>query len=178
MTRWNQESDNRQLWAKNVLCTKSNQISDIVESALATALLRNGWVVLTPWSDARYDFVIEKEGKFYRVQCKKGVKKGAMIFAKASSTSYRNGSDRRYHGEIEFFGLYCFENNKAYLVPFQEWMNRTLRLTLSGWPNGPGECLLASNYELGYPELEEVISGGDEPSEEIVESNKSHILFP
>ena len=48
-----------------------SQIGIITELKCMTYLLEQGWNVLIPQGNyTKYDLVIEKDGKFYRIQCK------------------------------------------------------------------------------------------------------------
>lgn len=94
---------------------------DIAESQVLAALIRAGEKVLLPFGDNhRYDLVLDRDGVFHRVQTKTGrLKNGSIRFATTTvirskgNYQYRRG----YLGEIEYFGVYCPENNHVYLVP-------------------------------------------------------------
>lgn len=86
------------------------------EAVILARFLLKGEVVLQPFGDnQRYDLVIERQGRFFRVQCKTGrVKDGCVCF---QSCSRAGGKSRRaYGGEIEFFAVYCPDNEKVYFV--------------------------------------------------------------
>jgi hypothetical protein len=85
-----------------------------------------GVVVLFPFGggNSRYDLVIECDGTYHRIQCKTGnlEQRGTTIgFSAASSTYHYYGGKvrerRDYRGQVEYFGVYCPQNDKAYLVP-------------------------------------------------------------
>jgi hypothetical protein len=101
-----------------------NRIGAISQAKVMVALTVAGKVVLTPCVNVRpYDFVIEDEGRFFRVQCKTGrVFRGAVCFRphRLRAAKRETGWERRitdYKGEIDFFGVYCPENDSVYLVP-------------------------------------------------------------
>jgi hypothetical protein len=49
----------------------TKRTGDLTEAQVMTALLGAGYNVLVPWGDnQRYDLVMEKAGRFHRVQCK------------------------------------------------------------------------------------------------------------
>ena len=98
----------------------TKRIGDIAEMRVMCALVKAGFRVLIPFGEnQRYDAAIEYEGMFYRVQIKAGrIRNGALQFNGYSSHYHRNGmSNRRYAGEIDFFGVWCAENASAYLIP-------------------------------------------------------------
>ena len=79
-------------------------------------LLKQHKKVLLPFGEnARYDLVVDEDGKFIRIQCKSGRKIGAEIHFNACSSGVNGRKD--YRGQIEYFGVYCAELDKAYLVP-------------------------------------------------------------
>jgi hypothetical protein len=81
------------------------------------------YVVLEPYGDnQRYDLVIENDGKFERVQCKTGVFKNNRVSFSLRSIfiSKKKPVVRTYHGQIEYFGVFCKELDKCYLVPISK----------------------------------------------------------
>jgi hypothetical protein len=100
-------------------------IGTVSELMVMAALVRDGYRLLIPYGDnARYDVVIEdKSGELSRVQIKTGrFEHGAIEFNCYSSHSHRGGTSTRvYGGEIEFFGVYCPQLDRCYLVPASEF---------------------------------------------------------
>lgn len=92
-------------------------VGEISEGCILALLLRAGAVVLVPFgNNQRYDFVAEVDGKFIRIQCKTGRKRGAVI--QFNSCSFSGGKKRRvYTGEADVFAVYCQELEKMYIVP-------------------------------------------------------------
>jgi hypothetical protein len=87
---------------------------------------REGVTILLPFGggNGRYDMIMDDNGTFYRIQCKTGrlEQDGTIIrFATASSTYHYYGGKGRewrdYRGQIEYFGVYCPQLNRAFLVP-------------------------------------------------------------
>ncbi|KKL71296.1 hypothetical protein LCGC14_2096380 [marine sediment metagenome] len=112
-------------------------IGEISQACIMASLLKAGYAVLTPYGDnLRYDLVIEKGGEFFRVQCKTGrLDKGAIVFPTASSYRHRNGSNRHYRGQIEYFAVYYPDNDTTYLVPVDEVGVSTAALRLEAPKN-------------------------------------------
>ena len=106
-----------------------NQIGAISHARVIAALVEAGKFVLLPFvhSSLRYDLVIEEEdGRFSRVQSKTGhISNGAVYFPTQSlraanrETVWRRVA-RDYQGAIEYFGVYCPDNGKVYLVPIRD----------------------------------------------------------
>lgn len=91
-------------------------------TAILHKLVSMGLEVLQPLSDdLRYDlaYFVEETGELIRVQCKAGrydPDKGCILFKNYNSTGGRTRK-RGYIGDAEYFGVYCQELNKTYLVP-------------------------------------------------------------
>lgn len=103
-----------------------NRICAISQAKTLAALTAAGKVVLAPCVNVRpYDFVIEDKGGFYRVQCKTGrLFRGAVYFRphRLRAARRETGWVRRvtdYRGEVDFFAVYCPENDSVYLVPIE-----------------------------------------------------------
>lgn len=102
----------------------SNRIGAISLAKVLAALTTAGKVVLLPCLQVRpYDLVIEEGGVFFRVQCKTGrLLRGAVCFRphRLRAARRETGWERRvtdYKGEVDFFGIYCPDNDAVYLVP-------------------------------------------------------------
>ena len=98
-------------------------VGSLSEAKILTRLLELGWEVLVPWRRMRrYDLVIERDGYFHKVQCKTGKLSGddAVIHFATSNTNGTSGIRRNYVGEVDFFAVYCPDNNKTYLVPMSD----------------------------------------------------------
>lgn len=98
---------------------------DSSEAMVIARLVQAGKVVLLPFGEnQRYDLVIDEGDHFVRVQCKTGrLKSGAIKFPTCSSTYHHPGNQgmvfyqHTYVGQIDAFGVYCPETDRAYLVP-------------------------------------------------------------
>ena len=84
-------------------------------------LLKRDFVVLMPFGDnERYDYVIDLGGVFKRVQCKTGRLKNGSVTFELASYNWNTKERKGYKGQIDYFGVYCPENNKCYLVPIDK----------------------------------------------------------
>lgn len=101
-----------------------NRIGAVTTAKVMAALIAANKIVLAPCIQVRpYDLVIEESGRFYRVQCKTGrLFRGAVCFRphRLRAARRETGWERRvtnYKGLVDFFGIYCPENDRVYLVP-------------------------------------------------------------
>jgi hypothetical protein len=91
-------------------------------TAVLHKLVSIGLEVLQPLSDdLRYDlaYYVEETNELIRIQCKAGryvPEIGCILFKNFNRTGGRTGR-RGYIGDAEYFGVYCAELNKVYLVP-------------------------------------------------------------
>lgn len=93
------------------------------------ALQRLGFGLYVPFGEnTRCDLILEHDGQLGRVQCKTGrLRKGAVVFSLCSHYGHhRNPTTvrRPYHGEIDFFAVYCPETNGVYLLPIEDLPGR------------------------------------------------------
>ena len=115
--------------------------------------MKLGLPVLQPYGDClRYDFVIEVNGKFYRVQVKtanaNNIADGYILF-RCDNTTTKNGNVVHHSytsDEIDFFATYY--DGKCYLVPVGE-CSREKRLRFTPPKNGQTQGItFAKDYEL------------------------------
>jgi hypothetical protein len=102
----------------------SKQIGNITELETMLAFVKLGYNVLTPYGDCeRYDFVVDKNGTFIRIQCKTAcsVDDGAS-FRFSGRSSHKSGGKVVHHtytkNEIDYFVTHF--NGKCYLIPVEE----------------------------------------------------------
>ena len=88
----------------------------------------------------RYDLATEEKGKFARVQCKTGhLVNGTVTFwcCSVDSRSQKGRCLRKaYRKDIEFFGVYCPENQKVYMVPVADATSTQCCLRIEPPKNG------------------------------------------
>ena len=117
---------------------------------ITLALMENHQTVLLPVGEGLYyDLLIDKgQGqKFDRVQCKTGkLKNGAIVFDNYSSTAAGN---KKYGDKVDFYGVFCPQNGKSYLVPSNECANSKTCLRVEPAKNGMKKNIrLAKAFEL------------------------------
>lgn len=95
---------------------------DISELAVVAQLAKRGYSVLLPFGDSnRYDIVIERDGNFERVQVKTGTLRNGAVCFRTCSSAVRSGERHKpYIGDVDFFGVYCPQTDKCYLVPIND----------------------------------------------------------
>jgi hypothetical protein len=101
----------------------TKDVGNTTEAMVLAALVKAGHAVLVPWGDnLRYDLAIDDAGKLLRIQCKTGrYQHGAVEFAACSSTTHRKaGKKQTYHGQADFFGVYCPQLDTVYFVPIKD----------------------------------------------------------
>ena len=101
-------------------------IGDMGEAQAIALFTKNQIPVSKPLTNnVRYDLIIEKNNKLYRVQVKStaNIKDGKMEFA-TKTTNYTKGSWSSNHyskNEVDIFFLYCLENDWCGLfIPEEE----------------------------------------------------------
>lgn len=109
-------------------------VGERTEGIVLSALIQVYPVVLLPFGDnQRYDFVVEtSEGDFKKIQCKTGkYKNGSVTFATCSSATHtKNGTRRTYHGEIDYFAVWCPDFSDVWLVPVEETGSREFSIRI------------------------------------------------
>ena len=92
----------------------------IVKAELVT---RDIPVLIPEYDNESYDFVIEPDGRFFRLQAKTGYETGdgTITFETVSTRSRSDGYVRSgYAGEIDYFIVYSAERGRTYLVHIDE----------------------------------------------------------
>ena len=132
----------------------SKDIGNITEVSCMLEFMKLGYPVLTPYGDCqRYDFVVEINNKFYKIQAKTSNNnyfntEGYITF-RCDNTTTKNGNvvHHQYNkDEIDFFST--FFNGICYLVPVNE-CSREKRLRFTPPKNGQTKGItFACDYEL------------------------------
>ena len=98
----------------------TKQIGDISQIKVMTRLLELEYSVSVPFGDnQRYDLIFDN-GKLNRLQSKTGrIKDDAITFPTASTYAHRGGKRKDYNDAVEFFGVYCPDNDTVYMIPIE-----------------------------------------------------------
>lgn len=116
------------------MASYTKTIGDIGVSVVISEFLKHGINVLLPYDDnSSYDLVIYVDEKFYKVQVKTTEKAkydgSQMSFEITKSNPYSKIDPRYISGEVDYFALYCIENEWCGLFDFNEYKpNITFRL--------------------------------------------------
>jgi hypothetical protein len=136
-----------------------NRIGAISQAKVIAALVEAGKVVLSPVVNVHpYDLVIEEGGRFSRVQCKTGrLFRGAVCFRphRLRAAKRETGWQRRvtsYRGDVDFFGVYCPENDQVYLVPIEAAGDRICTLRVAPARNGQNKNIRWAREYLVRPD--------------------------
>lgn len=125
---------------------------NITEFQCMLAFMKLGYNVLTPYGDCeRYDFVVDVNGKFIKIQSKTASSEddGASFHFSCRSCNRKNGKiiHHKYtKNEIDYFATTF--NNKVYLIPVEE-CGADKRLRILPTKNGQIRGITwANKYEL------------------------------
>lgn len=130
----------------------SKTIGIIGEQVLISEFIKKGFNVLTPIGDnLPYDFVVELEGRFIKIQVKTTEKviDGCMIFQTNHSNPYTRVNHKYSKSEIDYFGLYCIENGFIGLIPIEECDSKAIKLRMVDTKNHQRKHVrFASDYQF------------------------------
>ena len=130
----------------------SKQLGNITEVSVMLEFLKLGYNVLLPYGDCeRYDFVVEINNHFYKIQVKTSKEKDGKIEFNTASTHYVDGKcvhDSYTKNEIDYFAT--FYKEKCYLIPVEICGNRTIALRYELPKNNQTRGIKwLKDYELG-----------------------------
>lgn len=133
----------------------------------------------------RYDLVVEHRDRFHRIKCKTGRLRNGVVRFNACSTTYHypKGPDGKpykhdYRGEADFFGVYCPENDKCYLVPVGEIGKSVGSLLLDRTINNQSLGIRwADPYEIGSTAIPKRSVDAAEPPCRFTTSKQVQRLF-
>ena len=134
----------------------TTQIGTVTEGMVLAAILKTGRTVLVPFgSQQDYDLVMEEGGCFFRVQCKTGRLRQGSIHFNLYTMAQRSGDKQHtrqcYGDRVDFYGVYCPDTEKTYLVPHGAvCTSKALGMLRVNPPanNQVKRIRWASNYEL------------------------------
>ena len=116
---------------------------------MAYALERAGWCVYLPFfaPHARVDLIAVARESVLRVQCKTSrLLRGAVVFRTCSNTG---NVPRTYEGEVDAFGVWSPQLERAYLVPAKGLPTRACYLRVDRAASGQEQGIRwAADYEV------------------------------
>ncbi len=100
--------------------TQKKQLAKEGELRFAAEFIRKGWSIFLPYGeDSAVDLLIEKDGEFKRIQIKTTKPIMGAIHCRLKSSN--NWQVKKYtKKEIDYFGIYDYENKKGYLIPIEK----------------------------------------------------------
>lgn len=103
----------------------------IAEMAVSLHLMEMGWNILFPFDENnRYDLVIEKEGKFARIQVKYVTPKNGVLNVNCRSSN--NWSVLKYTAkEIDLIAAYDSINKSIYFIPVRNVNNSVFKIRIN-----------------------------------------------
>jgi PD-(D/E)XK endonuclease len=136
-------------------------IGDRTTLAVMLVLQAAGIPFSIPFGEnTRYDLLIEDGDSVARVQCKTGrLISGTIVFHLCSYYAHhpRPKPSRNYHGEVEYFAVFCPATSGVYLVPIEDLhgLGRQGTLRVDATRNNQRRKVRpASRYQLGRVSLE------------------------
>ena len=133
----------------------STSIGAVGESAAIYNFTKRNIPILKPFSDnSRYDFVVDIFGKLLKIQCKTTIctrdERSFMQFQLCSTNGFTAEHYKYTEEDIDFYFLYCIENNYCGLISIYEAIGlRSINLRLS-YPrnNQINKVRFAKDYEF------------------------------
>ncbi len=136
--------------------TNPNVKGNVAELAIAMAAARLGVPVFAPLTEhSRCDLAIDVGGRLWRIQCKWGRLSPAkdVVIVRTSGSRYTTRGyvmARYWQGEVDFFGVYCGELDRSFLIPAEVAEAKyQVYLRLHPTRNGQQACTnLADDYDF------------------------------
>ena len=118
----------------------SKQRGEWVELQFMARATQQGLIVSKPWGDSsRYDFVVEHEGRFSRVQVKSTLQQDCQrkeFYRWPLASSQRERSKAKYTAQqVDFFALYAIPDDVWYIVPMADIRHSTQWFHAAPWKN-------------------------------------------
>jgi hypothetical protein len=132
----------------------TNSVGNVTDGLVMAALLRAGYRVFLPFGACdEIDLVVERDGTLRKVQCKTGrLRQGAIqfnLYTVASDLERKRPVSRSYGRATDFYGVYCPDNGKVYLVPSEDMPTKWGTLRVLPTANGQQKRVRwADAYEL------------------------------
>lgn len=135
----------------------TQSIGCYVELECISAFIKLGYTCCIPYgNDAKYDFIVDVDGKFIRIQCKspmlikdENIVTSLLLSLRCSTTNTKGTVTHGYTKEqIDYFATYY--NNNIYIIPITEIGNSSFTLRLIEPKNygGNNAIHMANDYKL------------------------------
>lgn len=129
------------------MCTPTKKGS-ITEAVVLAALVKAGKKVVIPYGNyGEYDLLIDEGTRFVKVQCKTGKLTDGVVNFRAYT--HNSLGDKSYSDQIDWFGVFCPQNQKTYLVPASKCNMGTVSLRVDPPKNNWKKRIVwASQFEV------------------------------
>jgi PD-(D/E)XK nuclease superfamily protein len=142
----------------------------IAEAVIAAEAVKAGIFVLRPFTEGgRYDLAFEIEGRFVRVQCKSGTRRGDVIVVGTRTCRHTpRGYVRTTYDatEVDAIAVYCPDTDGCYFIPIGDVRGRSMiHLRLAPARNNQEFAITyAADYEFhgAIAQLGERVTGSHE----------------
>jgi len=127
------------------------QTGERTEGFVLAHMLKLNFPASLPFgNNQRYDMVVERDGKLFKVQIKTGREHGSVLVFKSCSTHGITGKHRGYHGQIDVFVVFCPDSGKFYWIPVEDVPVGTPHLRLAPPVKNSSVCgyRWAKDYEF------------------------------
>ena len=127
--------------------TENNQKGLLTELQCELYFTSNNLLLSQPISqDSRYDYILDCNGKLYKIQCKSSTYKEDKIILKTRMSNIRQNTTTYYNeNDVDFF--YTYYNGISYLIPIKNaGKGETTLRFYSKTPNNP-TIRWAKDYE-------------------------------
>jgi len=135
-------------------------VGDRTALTVMLVLREVGYEVLVPFGEnTRYDLVIDDGHSLSKVQCKTGrLRGGAVRWSMCSNYAHHPNPrirHRDYHGEVDFFAVFCRETTGVYLIPMTQLpLHREGALQVVAPRNNQKKGIrYAADYEIGRVQM-------------------------
>jgi hypothetical protein len=114
---WEKETEKLMSNIKAKLTTK--EVGERAQGVILAQVMKYGYIILIPFGEGRrYDMVIEKDRRFFRLQCKAGWYENGVVKFNTCSVYWWAKTKKSYtREEVDYFAVYCEHTGKVYLVP-------------------------------------------------------------
>lgn len=134
--------------------TEPQKRGQATEALLKTAFVVRDIPVLTPeYDNEPYDFAIEIDGQFYKLQAKTAYQHngGTVRFETVSTRTRSDGHERSgYEGSVDYFAVYNPILDEAYLIPIADAASGKMEIRFQATKN---------NQQVGINWHEEYLLG-------------------
>lgn len=124
----------------------------ISEMEVTNRLMKKGYILFRPVVDYyRYDLLAKFKNQYYRIQVKTGSYRNGVIRTTVKTGRKKKGNyiQKSYKGDVDYIAIFCFNLNRAFLVPIHLIGQNDLYLRVKPTLNNQKKGILwAKDFEL------------------------------